>query len=217
MIVELFQEIWTGGGGEKPKLRDWKLPNESTKFKSKFDEIQGQLEELCGRDDLLTGVLSKSKGQILRLSAVFNALFSLDPNYSLSDILSDKAIAAAVNFVELCNEHIAIMGGRANVTDPLSRKYILSLCVCLFHAPSLTFAECSSPSGKKSKDDLATYCLKLPGSHLNLSVLLDKKKFRFHDNKAGALLGMKALHADSLGTLEQCGGRGVNKVYTHAV
>ncbi len=42
----------------------WKLPNESTKFKSKFDKIQGQLEELCGRDDLLTGVLSKSKGQI---------------------------------------------------------------------------------------------------------------------------------------------------------
>ncbi len=133
----------------------------------------------------------------------------------VTDSLSDKAVAAAVNFVELCNEHIAIMGGRANVTDPLSRKYILSLCVCLFHAPSLTFAECSSPSGKKSKDDLATYCLKLPGSHLNLSVLLDKKKFHFHDNKAGALLGMKALHADSLGTLEQCGGRGVNKVYTH--
>ncbi|XP_064387980.1 uncharacterized protein LOC135336182 isoform X1 [Halichondria panicea] len=131
----------------------------------------------------------------------------------VTDSLSDKAVAAAVNFVELCNEHIAIMGGRANVTDPLSRKYILSLCVCLFHAPSLTFAECSSPSGKKSKDDLATYCLKLPGSHLNLSVLLDKKKFHFHDNKAGALLGMKALHADSLGTLEQCGGRGVNKLY----
>ncbi len=145
---------------------------------------------------------------------MFNALFSLDPNYPLSDILLDKAVAAAVNFVELCNEHIAIIGGRANVTDPLSREYILSLCVCLFHAPSLTFVECSSPSGK---DDLATYCLKLPGSYLNLSVLLDKKKFRFHDNKAGALLGMKALHADSLGTLEQCCGRGVNKVYTHAV
>ncbi len=144
MIVELFQEIWTGGGGEKPKLRDWKLPHESTKFKSKFDEIQGKLEELCGRDDLLTGVLSKSK------SAVFNALFSLDPNYPLSDILSDKAVAAAVNFVELCNEHITIIGGRANVTDPLSREYILSLCVCVFHAPSLTFLECSSPSGKKS-------------------------------------------------------------------
>ncbi|XP_064387981.1 uncharacterized protein LOC135336182 isoform X2 [Halichondria panicea] len=111
----------------------------------------------------------------------------------VTDSLSDKAVAAAVNFVELCNEHIAIMGGRANVTDPLS--------------------QCSSPSGKKSKDDLATYCLKLPGSHLNLSVLLDKKKFHFHDNKAGALLGMKALHADSLGTLEQCGGRGVNKLY----
>ena len=117
--MKLFQEIWTSGGGDKLKLRDWILPQDSTKFKAKFDEIQGQLEELCGRDDLLTGVLSKSKGQILRLAAVFNALFSLDPNHPLGDHLSDKAVEAAVNFVETCNEHTAIIGGRATVTDPL--------------------------------------------------------------------------------------------------
>ena len=122
LTVELFQQIWTGGGGDKPILRDWRLPRESTKFKVKFDEIQGQLEELCGRDDLLTGVLSKSKGQILRLAAVFNALFSLDPSHPLSNHLSDKAVEAAVNFVETCNEHTAIIGGRATVTDPLSRE-----------------------------------------------------------------------------------------------
>lgn len=122
--MNLFQKIWTSGGGDKLKLRDWILPRDSTKFKAKFDEIQGQLEELCGRDDLLTGVLSKSKGQILRLAAVFNALFSLDPNHPLSDRLSDKAVEAAVNFVETCNEHTAIIGGRATVTDPLSRKFL---------------------------------------------------------------------------------------------
>ena len=120
--MKLFQDIWTSGGGDKLKLRDWILPRDSTEFKAKFDEIQGQLEDLCGRDDLLTGVLSKSKGQILRLAAVFNALFSLDPNHPLSDHLSDKAVEAAVNFVETCNEHTAIIGGRATVTDPLSRK-----------------------------------------------------------------------------------------------
>ena len=109
----MFQQIWTGGGCDKPVLRSWRLPRESTKFKVKFDEFQGQLEELCGRDDLLTGVLSKSKRQILRLAAVFNALFSLDPSHPLSNHLSDKA---AVNFVETCNKHTAIIGGRATVT-----------------------------------------------------------------------------------------------------
>ena len=47
---------------------------------------------------------------------------------------------------------------------------------------------------------------------MNLSVVLDKKKFRFHDNKAGVLLGMRTLQSDYVGTLEQCGGRGINKV-----
>ena len=34
----------------------------------------------------------------------------------------NSAVEAAVNFVETCNEHIAIIGGSATVTDPLSRK-----------------------------------------------------------------------------------------------
>ncbi len=59
---------------------------------------------------------------------------------------------------------------------------------------------------------MAAYCLKLPGSYINLSALLDKKKFRAYDNKAGALLGFETLQKDKLGELEQCGGRGSNKV-----
>ena len=39
-------------------------------------------QNLSGMDDLLTGVLSKSKGYILRLAAVFNAL-SIDLSHIL--------------------------------------------------------------------------------------------------------------------------------------
>ncbi len=72
----------------------------------------------CGMDDDLTGVLNKFKGQILRLVAVFNALFSLDPNHPLSDQLSD---ISAIKLIETCNEHTAIIGGRKTLTEPLSR------------------------------------------------------------------------------------------------
>ncbi len=58
MIVELFQEIWTGGGGEKPKLRDWKFPMRARSSNPSSMKYRGNyIEELCGRDDLLTGVL----------------------------------------------------------------------------------------------------------------------------------------------------------------
>ena len=64
----------------------------------------------------------------------------------------------------------------------------------------------------KSDKDVAAHCLKLPGSFLNLSVLLDKKKFRAYGHKIGALKGFGFLQEDDLGTLEPCGGRGANKV-----
>jgi hypothetical protein len=109
----------------------------SIKNSIKFDKIQEELEELCGLDDLLTGVLSKSKGQILRLAACMNALFSLDPLHPLEAELSPMSIDASIDYVEVCNEHTSVMGGRKNTTSPLSRKSInpnshstVFICVC---------------------------------------------------------------------------------------
>ena len=108
------------GGGDKPAIRVWTLPQHCSEFQFRFDSIQEQLEELCGMDDLLTGLLSKSKGQILQLAAVFNALYSLDPSHLLNTKLSSLSVKAAINFVQVCNEHTAIMGGRKNITTALS-------------------------------------------------------------------------------------------------
>ena len=103
----------------------WIMPSDCEVFQVKFDKVQEQLEDLCGMDDLLTGVLSESKGQILRVAAVLNALFSMDCDHPLNEHkqLSTISVKAAINFVEVCNEHTAIIGGRNNTSDP-----VVSMC-----------------------------------------------------------------------------------------
>ena len=132
-IGDLLADLWLAGGGDKPAIRVWTLPQHCSEFQFRFDSIQEQLEELCGMDDLLTGLLSKSKGQILRLAAVFNALYSLDPSHSLSTELSSSSVKAAINFVQVCNEHTAIMGGQKNITTALSCKLtVLNTTISIF-------------------------------------------------------------------------------------
>ena len=52
---------------------------------------------------------------------------------------------------------------------------------------------------------------------MDLSTLLDKKKFRAYDNKEGALRGFHALEEDGLGCLEVKRGRGTSKVIIGSV
>ena len=135
---------------------------------------------------------------------------------ALNKQLSIASIEAAINFVEVCNEHTAIIGGRNNTSDPivstckLFSYNIISVTLKAELLPSAPLAQ-----GGKSDEELAGHCLKIPGSHLNLSVLLDKKKFRTYGHKPGALRGFNVLKEDELGTLEHCGGRGANKVNSY--
>ena len=47
---------------------------------------------------------------------------------------------------------------------------------------------------------------------MDVSVLLDKKKFRGYKNKDGALIGFNLLQKEELGNLEHTRGRGISKV-----
>ena len=40
-------------------------------------------------------------------------------NFAWPKQLSSASVEAAINFVEVCNEHTAVIGGRSNTSDPI--------------------------------------------------------------------------------------------------
>ena len=63
-------------------------------------------------------MLSKSKGQILRVAASLHVLFAL--GYSEDTcMISENAIAASIKFVELCCQQTAYMAGRGNMKEEI--------------------------------------------------------------------------------------------------
>lgn len=74
-------------------------------------------------------MLSKSSGQILRVSASMHVLFNMDGENELPETISNMAIEAAIDFVEVCCQHTAYITGRGNIDEHLSlldaSKYIM--------------------------------------------------------------------------------------------
>jgi len=115
--VNLFANLWRSGGGEDAHLRVLQLSPECGSYRQMFDLLQGYLRKLCGHDDFVTGILSKQKGQALRVAAVMNAMFSLDCNCTLETTLSEDAVKAAINFVQVCADHASLLSGRRNLAE----------------------------------------------------------------------------------------------------
>ena len=71
-------------------------------------------------------MLSKSKGQVLRVAAALHIFFQdeIDTNDKIKvseveNTLSNEAILAAKNFVEICCQHASFMGGRGIIDDEI--------------------------------------------------------------------------------------------------
>lgn len=64
-------------------------------------------------------MLSKSLGQVIRVSAVLHVLFHVDEEESLPDTISEMAIEAAIDFVEVCCQQTAYITGRGNILEEL--------------------------------------------------------------------------------------------------
>ena len=60
-------------------------------------------------------MLSKSKGQVLRVAAVMHVLFNMDSPKNIPSEISEAAVRAADNFVDLCLQHAAFLGGRGRM------------------------------------------------------------------------------------------------------
>ena len=66
-------------------------------------------------------MLSKSKGQILRLAAVLQVLFQVKENTDQSNMISDEALHAAIDFIQTSVQHTAYIAGRDIISKELER------------------------------------------------------------------------------------------------
>ena len=58
-------------------------------------------------------MLSKSRGQVLRVAAVLHMLFSIDnDNYEVKEEVSQDAIKAAINLIKTACQQTAFVAGR---------------------------------------------------------------------------------------------------------
>lgn len=68
-------------------------------------------------------MLSKSKGQILRIAAVLETLFQVDADYASkterSNEISDSALKAAIDYVQTSIQHTCYMAGELQLLKKL--------------------------------------------------------------------------------------------------
>lgn len=84
--------------------------------------------------DNVAGMLSKSKGQILRVAAAMHVLFALDHfninednsndamdtiTDNITDVIQNDAIVAAINFIDICCQQTAYIAGRNDIKEDI--------------------------------------------------------------------------------------------------
>ena len=91
--------------------------------------------------DPIIGMLSKSKGLILRVAGVLHVLFHLDVPGDIPCTIKEKAIIAAQDFVDVCCQHTAFLAGRGDIEDAIQQLKLglfsvflckLSFSTCIF-------------------------------------------------------------------------------------
>ena len=109
------------------------MPKSLSTFVTKHDSIQSQLERICGKDELLSGLLSKPKGQLLRVATCLRVLFNLEAPDKIEDKISLEALSAAIDFVDVCCDHASLITGRHCISDEVknSSKGNNTYTVCL--------------------------------------------------------------------------------------
>ena len=80
---------------------------------TKHDKIQEQLEKIRGHDDLISGFLSKARGQTLRVAVCLHVLFNIESPDTIPAEIAEAAFKAAINFTDVCCTHTSLITGRA--------------------------------------------------------------------------------------------------------
>lgn len=83
-------------------------------------------------------MLSKAKGQILRVAASLSLLFSVGEDEHTIPVpivthISEDVIKAAINFVDVCCQHTAFMAGRGVISEEIST--LAAGIILTYHLP----------------------------------------------------------------------------------
>ena len=73
------------------------------------------MKDFCGQDDLVSGFLSKAKGQLLRVATCLHVLFKVETPDSIDQAIDELALKATIDFIEVCCEHAFMITGRRNI------------------------------------------------------------------------------------------------------
>lgn len=162
---------------------------------------------------VFVGLLSKSKGLILRMTGCLHCLFQLDSLnaafssgesvFEPSTVVTDSAVKAAVNFVATCINHTLYLCGRNS-----SVEEVRMLQDDIARTPTQT----STDEPAKPVANPGGYVLLLPGKRLHITALNEKKKFRDMGNKQGAVDTITSLEQDGLGIVISTKTQGTAKV-----
>ena len=67
-------------------------------------------------------MLSKSRGHVLRLAAVLHMLFFIEsPEEDLDDEISEAAVKAAVNIVQVACQQTAFIAGKGTLSEEMEK------------------------------------------------------------------------------------------------
>lgn len=70
------------------------------------------------------GMLSKSKGLILRVAAIMHVAFYLGSPRDIPTEICSEALEAAHDFVDMCYQHAAFMAGRKEIPEEIKQLQI---------------------------------------------------------------------------------------------
>lgn len=160
-------------------------------------------------------MLSKSKGQILRIAAVLETLFQVDADYASkterSNEISDSALKAAIDYVQTSIQHTCYMAGRTTVAEEV--EMCNAGAALFYYTVNMIVLLLDIPDQHLDNPDIAGYTLLLPGKKLDLSTLVKAKKFKNRGNKPAAIDACKKLEEAGIGSLIELGSaRGTNMV-----
>jgi hypothetical protein len=199
IIVKKLSSLWRKKKVQQLDTCVFKLPEEMESFRNKYDAIQDQLRDLAAMDDLMSGMLSKSMGQILRVGLSLHILFNLEKDIDSMNTISTPAIDAAIDFVDICCQQTAFIAGRGDINNEIQ---------LLQTEPKSTIPKDSTKSSNEA------FVLTLPGKCLDVSTLVNKKKkFRSRGGREGAMQAMRQLEEDGLGKLVPKKTKGSVKTY----